>query len=110
MNLLEFDSYLVTLFGAFTMQFLTGGTVGGHRGIRILKLIFPKKSDEFYELLNFWIVTLIGSLIGYLFYSPSTSLEALASGFGWTGAIKALTEGKSVAPTKSTMTGDDTDE
>src|SRR3712207_4732213 len=43
--------------------------------------IFPGHGDTFYFRSNFLVVTIIGSVIGFIFFSPTNLLEALAAGF-----------------------------
>ncbi|MBD3340232.1 MAG: hypothetical protein GF353_14055 [Candidatus Lokiarchaeota archaeon] len=81
--------YLTTLFGSAAM-YIFSLNQGFEGSTKFLKRFFPNKSDIFYNRLDFFIVVLAGSIIGTIFFSPDSTLEALAAGFGWVGAINVL--------------------
>jgi hypothetical protein len=89
------SNYLTTLFGAAAM-YVFSLNKGFQGSVDFLRKFFPDKSEVFYTRFDFFIVIIFGSIIGMIFFSPSTTLEALAAGFGWVGAINVLmTEGVS---------------
>jgi hypothetical protein len=81
--------FLMTLFGAFAMHVFQQykGFTGS---IGFLKAAFPGRSAVFYVRLDLCVVVLFGSVIGYVVFSPTAPLPALAAGFGWTGAMQSL--------------------
>lgn len=81
--------YLTTLFGA-TAMYIFSLNQGFEGSIRWLKRMFPNCSSVTYERLDFFIVVLAGSLIGFISFNPSSAYEALAAGFGWVGSINVL--------------------
>jgi hypothetical protein len=85
----DVELYLMTLFGAFAMHVFQQykGFTGS---IGFLKAAFPGRSAVFYVRLDLCIVVLFGSVIGYVVFSPTAPLPALAAGFGWTGAMQSL--------------------
>jgi hypothetical protein len=82
----------MALFGAVSMQYFSGG-VETQGGTQFLKVFIVDKPELFYKRVNLVIATILGATIGFLYYSPDTAMEALAAGFGWTGAVKALSGG-----------------
>jgi hypothetical protein len=81
--------YLMTLFGAFAMHVFQQYK-GFNGSIGFLKAALPNRSDVFYVRLDLCLVVLFGSVIGYVVFSPTAALPALAAGFGWTGAMQSL--------------------
>ncbi|MDX6496970.1 MAG: hypothetical protein QOG23_230 [Blastocatellia bacterium] len=81
--------YVITLFGAFCM-YVFSLTRGFQGAISFLKKFFPGHSEVFYDRLDFFVVILAGSIIGTIFFSPNSALQALAAGFGWVGAVNVL--------------------
>jgi hypothetical protein len=81
--------YGVTLFGAITMY-----AFSMHKGfagtVEFLKKAIPDRSPVFYVRLDALFVCVAGSFIGWIIYSPQTSFQALAAGFGWVGAMRVL--------------------
>ena len=82
-------NYLTTLFGA-TAMYVFSLNKGFHGAVAFLRRFFPGRPDLFYDRLDFIVVTLAGSIIGTIFFSPETRLAALAAGFGWVGAVNVL--------------------
>jgi|SRR5690349_2216902 len=81
--------YLVTLFGAVAMYIFS--LQKGFEGAGpFLKKVLPDRSPVFYDRLDFILVTLTGSFIGWIVFAPTSSFQALAAGFGWVGAINVL--------------------
>jgi hypothetical protein len=81
--------YLTTLFGA-TAMYVFALNKGFQGSVPFLKGFFPGRSETFYNRVDFFIVILAGSIIGTISFSPSSSLQALAAGFGWVGAMNVL--------------------
>jgi hypothetical protein len=81
--------YLTTLFGAIAM-YVFALSKGFDGAIPFLKKFFPQKSEAFYNRADFVIVIFAGSIIGTICFSPQNSLQALAAGFGWVGAVNVL--------------------
>ena len=77
------------LFGAAGMYIFSD-----HKGFEnskaFLKAQFPRRKKVFYSRSDFLMTTLVGTLIGLITFSPSNAYEALAAGFGWTGAMNVL--------------------
>jgi uncharacterized membrane protein YbjE (DUF340 family) len=81
--------YLTTLFGA-TAMYVFSLNQGFEGSVRWLKKMFPNRATVTYDRLDFLIVVLAGSLIGFISFNPSSAYEALAAGFGWVGSINVL--------------------
>jgi hypothetical protein len=81
--------YLITLFGASSM-YIFSLTKGFNGAVEFLEHFFPGRSKPFYDRLDFFIVSFAGAMIGTIFYNPASSLQALAAGFGWVGAVNVL--------------------
>jgi|SRR5712691_7037416 len=85
--------YVVTLFGAAAVYVLKlhhdfeGSTA-------FFKKIFPGKSEKFYSRLDFFIVSLVGSVIGMIVFQPSNAIQALSAGFGWVSSLNVLLAGR----------------
>ena len=81
--------FFITAFGAMSMYAFS--LMKGFEGATtFLKRILPDHQQVFYDRLDFVVVVIAGSIIGYIFFSPVSQLEALAAGFGWVGAISVL--------------------
>ena len=85
--------YLITLLGSFTM-YLYSFSKGFEGSITVLKRLFPSKKKVFYDRMDFLLVIFLGSAIGSIFFQPQDSLQALAAGFGWVGAINIMLNNK----------------
>ncbi|WP_155256486.1 hypothetical protein [Mesorhizobium loti] len=81
--------YLTTVFGACGM-YVFSSYKGFDNSINFLKRMFPERSDVFYARADFFLVSLSGSVIGIITFSPQGIYQALAAGFGWTGAMNVL--------------------
>ena len=85
--------YLTTLFGA-TAMYVFALNKGFEGAFPFLKRVFPGHSDTIYNRIDFFIVIFAGSIIGTICFSPTSSLQALAAGFGWVGAMNVLMTSK----------------
>lgn len=81
--------YATTLFGS-TAMYVFSLNKGFHGSVDFLRKMFPNHSPVFYDRIDFFIVVFAGSVIGTIFFSPTNTLQALAAGFGWVGAINIL--------------------
>lgn len=81
--------YLLTLFGAVAM-YIFSSAKGFEGSIKFLQRLFPGKPTTFYERADFFLVTIFGSIIGTVFFCPTSAIQALAAGFGWVGAVNVL--------------------
>jgi hypothetical protein len=81
--------YVITLFGALaTCVFsLNKGFQGS---VPFLKKLFPGYDPVFYQRLDCLLVICFGSIIGTIFFAPSSAIQGLTAGFGWASAIKLL--------------------
>lgn len=81
--------YLTTLFGTGAMYIfsLFRGFTGS---VPALKRLMPDRTMVFYDRLDFLILVFSGSVIGTIFFQPKDTLQALAAGFGWVGAVNVL--------------------
>jgi len=92
-----FVNYLTTLFGAMAMYLFS--LAKGFEGSKpALKRLFPGKSEVLYDRLDFIAIILTGSIVGTIFFRPLSPLQALAAGFGWTGAVNVLTSQRTERP------------
>ena len=81
--------FTITLFGAVAM-YVFSLKKGMEGAIPFLKKFFPGKSQVFYDRTDFFLVSIAGSVIGTIFFAPASTMEALAAGFGWVGAVNVL--------------------
>lgn len=88
----------VTLFGAAGM-YVFSSFKGFENSINFLKRIIPDKSDTFYYRSDFLLVSVSGTIIGLITFSPQSVYQALAAGFGWTGAMNVLLKTDPPRPT-----------
>jgi len=84
--------YLVTLFGAIAM-YVFGLQKGIEGSITFLRRVLPGKSETFYHRVDFALVSLLGSFIGLIVFTPTNAFQALAAGCGWVGALTMLLAG-----------------
>jgi hypothetical protein len=63
-----------------------------------LQRMKPGKSDTFYNRSDFAVVTVLGGLIGYLFFAPQDVPRALIAGLGWTAALNVGTSQPKTRP------------
>jgi len=63
---------------------------GFDNSIIFLKKMLPNKSDTIYFRLDFILMSVTGTLIGLITFSPQGTYQALAAGFGWIGAMNVL--------------------
>jgi hypothetical protein len=80
---------LTTLFGSAGM-YVFASHKGFDNSINFFKRMFPNHSETFYYRFDFVLMTVAGALIGLISFSPTGTYEALAAGFGWTGAMNVL--------------------
>jgi len=80
---------LTTLFGSVGM-YVFSNYKGFDNSINFLKRMLPNRSDTFYFRCDFVLMSLTGAIIGLITFSPQGLYQALAAGFGWTGAMNVL--------------------
>lgn len=81
--------YVVTLFGAAAVYLLKlhhdfEGSVA------FFKKVFPGKSQTFYARVDFFVVSIVGSVIGMIVFQPTNATQALSAGFGWVSSLNVL--------------------
>jgi hypothetical protein len=81
--------YLISLFGV-AATYIFSIHQGFQGSISFLKKLFPGYDPVFYQRLDCLLVICFGSIIGTIFFAPSSAIQALAAGFGWVGAINLL--------------------
>ena len=81
--------YIVTLFGA-TAMYVFSLYKGFQGAIDFLKRLFPNHSASFYARVDFFVVIVAGSIIGFILFSPGTPIQALCAGLGWVGAMNTV--------------------
>jgi hypothetical protein len=81
--------YITTLFGAGAM-YVFSLHQGFQGSVLFLKKIFPERNAVFYHRLDCVLVVCFGSIIGTIFFAPTSTIQALAAGFGWIGSINIL--------------------
>ena len=77
------------IFGAAGM-YIFSDYKGFENSKSFLKAQFPRRKKVFYSRADFLMTTVMGSTIGLITFQPDTAYEALAAGFGWTGAMNVL--------------------
>ena len=85
--------YFIAMLGAMLM-YLFASSRGLESTVPRLRQLLPGKSDTFYYRMDFCLVILIGSAVGYIFFEPKQSIQALAAGCGWVGALNVLLQQK----------------
>jgi hypothetical protein len=80
---------MTTLLGAGAM-YVFSLHKGFQGSVPFLKKVFPGHGAVFYNRLDCILVICFGSIIGTIFFAPSSAIQALAAGFGWVGAINIL--------------------
>jgi hypothetical protein len=78
-----------TLFGSAGM-YVFSSYKGFDNSINFVKRMMPGHSDTFYYRFDFFLMSFAGALIGLITFSPQGIYQALAAGFGWTGAMNVL--------------------
>jgi len=81
--------YVTTLFGAIAM-YVFALNKGFEGAVPFLKRVFPDRSQVFYDRMDFFVTSVAGSIVGTICFSPQSTLQALAAGFGWVGAMNVL--------------------
>jgi hypothetical protein len=81
--------YFITLLGV-AATYVFSIHRGFERSVVFLKQLCPGRSNVFYRWCDLILVLSFGSLIGTIFFTPSSILEAFAAGVGWTGAFNTL--------------------
>jgi hypothetical protein len=88
-TLQELRLYIVTFFGAGAMYMFQ--LHKGFDGAKpFLRSFFPSRTEVYYIRVDFFLVTVVGSIIGSILYQPQQLYQALAAGFGWVGALQIL--------------------
>lgn len=86
---LPFLRFGLTLFGAAAMYVFSL-----HKGFEgatpFLKRVLPGRRPVFYSRVDALLVTILGGVIGFIFFAPASNFEALAAGFGWLGAVNVM--------------------
>jgi hypothetical protein len=82
-------NYFFTMCGA-TSLYLFSLSKGFNGSTPVLKRLFPDRKEVFYDRVDFIVVIVLGSIIGYVFFHPNTPPQSLAAGFGWIAAVNAL--------------------
>jgi hypothetical protein len=80
---------LTTLFGSAAM-YVFSSYKGFDNSRNFLKNILPDRAPSFYYRCDFVIMSVSGALIGLITFTPQSIYQALAAGFGWTGAMNVL--------------------
>ena len=94
--------YFITLFGAAAVQiFALFRDINS--SIKFLRQFFPNRSNIFYNRANFCICAIIGSIIGFIFFSPQSPIGAMAAGFSWQGAITMMMTKEKNTPSKEQL-------
>lgn len=82
-------NFFFTLCGS-TSLYMFSLSKGFQGSTPVLKRLFPGNRVVFYDRLDFIIVIVLGSIIGTVFFVPTTPAQALAAGFGWITAVNVL--------------------
>lgn len=83
---IDYGLYVVTLFGAASM-YVFSLKKGFEGSISFLIKMFPERTNVFYDRLDFLVVTIMGSILGYLLLDPKQVHQALVAGLGWVSAV-----------------------
>jgi hypothetical protein len=85
----ELKIIATTLFGSAGM-YVFSSFKGFDNSINFLKRMVPGRSDTFYYRYDLIVMTISGTIIGLITFSPNGIYQALAAGFGWAGAMNGL--------------------
>jgi hypothetical protein len=85
----QIRNFFLTLCGS-TSLYMFSLSKGFQGSTPVLKRLLPGKRLVFYDRLDFIIVIVLGSIIGTVFFVPTTPAQALAAGFGWITAVNVL--------------------
>jgi len=98
--------FFTTLFGSAGM-YVFSSFKGFENSINFLKRVLPDRTDVFYARTDFMLMTFSGSMIGLITFAPQGVYQALAAGFGWTGAMNVLlkTEPRASPPQETVAEG-----
>jgi uncharacterized membrane protein YbjE (DUF340 family) len=81
--------FLLTLCGS-TALYLFSLSRGFRGSSPVLKKLMPGHRDHYYDRVDFVVMIVFGSIIGTVFFVPTTATQALAAGFGWISAVNVL--------------------
>ncbi len=85
----DYGLFAVTLLGSVAM-YMFSLHQGFEGAVSFLKRMFPNRAQVFYDRVDFIVVTLFGSFIGYIIFEPSNTAKALTAGLGWISAISII--------------------
>lgn len=85
--------YGTALLGSLLMYFFAA-TKGLEGTIPRLKQLLPGKDETLYYRLDFFIVIVVGPIVGLICFQPEKPLQALAAGCGWVAALNVLIQQK----------------
>jgi hypothetical protein len=88
---------LTTLFGSAGM-YMFSTYKGFDNSINFLRRMVPDRTDTFYFRFDFILMSCVGTVIGLIAFSPTEIYQALAAGFGWTGALNVLLKAEPPPP------------
>lgn len=85
----DYALFSATLLGSFAMYVfsLQRGFAGA---VAFLRKMFPDHSQVFYDRLDFFLVTITGSVIGFILFDPQRVHQALVAGLGWVSAVNVV--------------------
>jgi hypothetical protein len=90
----EFRLLAIVWFGAVCMHLYSNRRQ--FDGIRpYLSKAWPSLSEACLYRIDLLITPLVGAGIGYIFFSPTNPMSALAAGVSWTAAFQILVAGRS---------------
>jgi hypothetical protein len=81
--------YIITMFGT-TAMYVFSLHKGFQGAMDFLKRCFPDHTPSFYARLDFFLVIVLGSIIGFILFSPATAIQSLCAGLGWVGAMNTV--------------------
>lgn len=85
----DYAMYAATLLGCFAM-YVFSLHQGFEGAIAFLKRMFPNHSQVFYDRVDFVLVIITGSLLGYILLEPVKYSQAVVAGLGWVSAVNVI--------------------
>jgi uncharacterized membrane protein YbjE (DUF340 family) len=86
---IDYGLYAMTLFGSAAM-YVFSLHQGFEGAVSFLKRMFPTRSAVFYDRVDFILVTIMGSVLGYILFDPKVAYQAITAGLGWVSAVNVV--------------------
>lgn len=82
--------FTLTFFGSLLVPIFSPNGKSERTSVPFLRLIFPNKSEAFYNRIDICITVLVGTLLGFLVMHPTTTFGAIGAGAGWSTLLNRI--------------------